>query len=57
LFEPPTLGLSKLLDLFSTFGSAEDGQEGNDQDVEQGMAFAAVDAGIRQVGKVRDESR
>ena len=53
--EPIVLGGAELLDVGPGLGAADDGTQGNQEDVTQEVFLGPVDAGVGQVGEVVGE--
>src|SRR5262249_47335868 len=55
--EEVALGMAEGLDVRPGLGPTDDGAEGKDEDVGQGVELGAVDAGVGQVGEVVQQSQ
>src|SRR5262249_57366540 len=55
--EPVALSTAEGLDVGPGLSSADDGAEGDDEDVGQGVELGAVDARVGQVGEVVQQSQ
>src|SRR6266542_2726337 len=55
--EPVVLGMAEGLDVGPGLGPADDGAQGEDEDVAQGVQLGAIEAGVRQVGEVVDQGQ
>ena len=55
--QPMLLGLAELLHLHEALGPAQQRADGEQKDVVQGVALAALDAGVGEMGEVQAQTR